>query len=159
MFAKPQTEHNFLAPLVGSWTSESECQMGPDQPPMKSSGTIKSRMLGGLWLICDMAGAAPDKTLVESVLTLGFNPEQGRYVGSFIASCMTFAWQYNGAVEAGTRRLVLDTQGPAMDGKGLANYQDIVEIISDDEWTLSSRIQMADGNWVPFMKAVHRRVS
>lgn len=39
MPVQPQKEHQWLQKLVGEWTYESEALMGPDQPPVKSTGT------------------------------------------------------------------------------------------------------------------------
>jgi hypothetical protein len=46
MEAKPQKEHEWLHKLVGEWSFEGECGMGPDQPPMKSTGTETVRSAG-----------------------------------------------------------------------------------------------------------------
>ena len=48
---EPQKEHQWLQQLVGKWTSETECSMGPDQPAMKTNGKETVRSLGGLWTI------------------------------------------------------------------------------------------------------------
>ena len=47
--SEPQKEHQWLHKLVGKWTFEGECSMGPDQPPMKNTGKETVRSLGGLW--------------------------------------------------------------------------------------------------------------
>lgn len=49
MKAEAQKEHEWLHKLVGEWSFEGECGMGPDQPPMKSTGSETVRSLGGLW--------------------------------------------------------------------------------------------------------------
>ena len=51
MKVEPQKEHQWLQKLVGTWSHEGECMMGPDQPPMKSSGSETVRSLGGLWTV------------------------------------------------------------------------------------------------------------
>ena len=51
MQVQPSAEHYWLQKLVGEWTSESECVMGPDQPPMKATGKETVRSVGGLWTI------------------------------------------------------------------------------------------------------------
>lgn len=35
MDEKPQSEHGWLQKLVGEWTCESNCKMGPDEPEMR----------------------------------------------------------------------------------------------------------------------------
>lgn len=44
-----QKEHEWLQRLVGEWTFEHECSMGPDQPPMKSTGMESVRSLGAIY--------------------------------------------------------------------------------------------------------------
>lgn len=46
MLAQPQKEHQWLQKLVGEWRYETEALMGPDQPPVKSTGTETVRSLG-----------------------------------------------------------------------------------------------------------------
>jgi len=47
----PGPEHQWLQQLVGEWTFETECSMGPDQPPIKNAGRETVRSLGGFWTI------------------------------------------------------------------------------------------------------------
>lgn len=158
MQAEPRREHEWLRQLVGEWTSEMTCQMGPDQPPVTSTGVESVRSLGGLWTIGEGSGEAPDGTPVSSVMTLGFDPARGRFVGTFIASMMSALWLYEGALDASGKVLTLDTEGPSMAGDGgLAKYQDVMTVLSPDHRTLTSRILGPDGNWTEFMTAHYRR--
>ena len=157
-FAKPQNEHQWLQRLVGEWSFEGECLMGPDQPPMKNGGSASVRSLGGLWILCEGEGDAPDGSLVKSIITLGYDPAKQRFVGTFIASMMTHLWRYDGALDAGGRVLTLDTEGPSFAGDGkMVKYQDIVELANDDHWVLKSRMLGENGNWHEFMTAHYRR--
>lgn len=158
MQAEPQKEHEWLRQLVGEWTSEMTCRMAPDQPPMTSTGSESVRSLGGLWTIGEGQGDAPDGTPVGSVMTLGFDPAKGRFVGTFIASMMSAFWHYEGALDASGKVLTLDTEGPSMAGDGrTAKYQDVITIVSPEHRTLTSRIQGEDGGWTEFMSAHYRR--
>ncbi len=56
---EPQQEHQWLQRLVGEWTYEGECGMGPDQSPMKSTGKESVRSFGGLWTIGDGLSEMP----------------------------------------------------------------------------------------------------
>lgn len=155
---EPLQEHQWLQRLVGSWTFESECSMGPDQPPSKMNGNEVVRSLGGLWTIGEGEGDMPGGGSCKSIMTLGFDPQLKRFVGTFIASVMTRLWLYDGSLDPTGKILTLDTEGPSMAEDGtLAKYQDIIEFVSDDHRTLSSRFIGPDGNWVPFMKAHYRR--
>jgi hypothetical protein len=57
MFAKPQSEHAWLEQFVGEWDVQSECRMSPGEPPQKSTGRMRCRSLGGLWLIATIPTA------------------------------------------------------------------------------------------------------
>jgi hypothetical protein len=158
MMAKPQQEHEWLQQLVGEWDFEGECMMGPDQPPMKNTGTCTTRSLGGLWFLCEGSGEMPGGGMMNSIITLGYDPQKQRYVGNFIASMMTHMWLYEGTRDASGKVLTLDTEGPSMTGDGtMASYQDIVTIESKDHWILSSRAKGPDGQWMNFMTAHYRR--
>ena len=154
--AKPQKEHEWLHKLVGEWASEMECIMAPGQPPVKSTGSESVRSLGELWTLGEGQGEAPDGTPVKSLMTLGYDPEKQRFVGTFIASMMTHLWSYEGTLDAAGQVLTLDTLGPSFTGDGkVAKYQDIIAFESDDHRTLRSRAMGEDGQWGPFFVTAH----
>lgn len=157
MFAKPQKEHEWLLPLIGEWNVEIECQMAPDQEMQKSKGTLSCRSLGGLWILAEGKSEGPEGEDWTSIMTVGFDPAQGRYVGTFVASMMTHLWHYAGSVDASGKVLTLDTEGPTCKGEGLCKYQDIITIHGPDHWELSSRILGEDGKWSWIMTGHHRR--
>ena len=156
---KPSVEHQWLQQLVGEWESESECSPGQDQPPIKTKGKEVVRSLGGLWTIGEGEGEMPDGGICQSIMTLGFDPQTKRFVGTFIASVMTRLWPYNGTLDASQKVLTLDSEGPSFANDGtMAKYQDIIEIVSPDHRILSSQYLGPDGKWMPFMKCHYRRV-
>ena len=159
MQAESQREHQWLHKLVGTWSMEGECSMGPDQPPMKSTATEVVRSIGGIWTIGEGEGTMPDSDVkMTSIMTLGFDPVSQRFVGTFVASCTTHLWIYSGgSLDAAEKVLTLDAEGPSFTGNGTAKYQDSIEFLDDDHRTLSSQIQMEDGQWVRFMTAHYRR--
>ena len=160
MFAQPQAEHHWLEQLVGEWKFESACRMSADQPPMTSRGTASCRSLGGLWSLIESEGESPEcGGGWKAMMTIGYDPLSGGFVGSFIGSMMTNLWVYHGALDASQRRLVLDTTGPKCDGSGTARYQDIIEIVEPDHWVLASQMLGEDGKWTQFMEAHYRRTA
>ena len=156
---EPQKEHQWLQKLVGEWTFEHECPMGPDQPPAKSTGTDSVRTLGGLWVVCDGRGEMPGGGVSTSVMTLGYDPDRKHFVGTFIASMMTYLWIYEeGVLDASGKVLTLNAKGPSFTEPGkMIQYQDIIEFVSDDHRTLSSQTVGEDGKWHRFMTAHYRR--
>lgn len=152
----PQQEHHWLDKLVGTWTYEHECSMGPDQPPVKVTGTDSVRSLGGLWVVCEGRGPMPSGGTAHTIMTLGFDPAKNRFVGTFIGSMMTNLWVYEGSLVGNI--LTLDTEGPSFAGDGkTVKYQDLIEFKSDDHRTLTSQTLGADGKWAHFMTAQYRR--
>uniref|UniRef100_UPI002FC75EAF DUF1579 family protein n=1 Tax=Bosea sp. (in: a-proteobacteria) TaxID=1871050 RepID=UPI002FC75EAF len=79
MPAKPQQEHEWLHKLVGEWTYEGDCMMGPDQPPMKSTGTQSTTSFGGLWIVGDGRGKMPDGSPAQTRITLGYDAQKGLF--------------------------------------------------------------------------------
>lgn len=159
-FPEPQSQHLWLQKLVGDWSVESECIMGPDQPPMKTSGREVVRGLGKLWTIGEGSGNTPDGGSCDSVMTLGYDTQGKRFVGTFIASVMTHLWPYDGQLDPTGKILTLNSEGPSFAGDGtMAKYQDIIEFITDDHRTLSAKVLGADGVWQHFMTSHYRRKS
>jgi hypothetical protein len=158
MNAEPQKEHQWLQKLVGDWSFENECIMGPDQPPSKHTGTETVRSIGGLWTIGEGRGPGPDGSEIDTVMTLGYDPQAKRFVGTFIASMMTYLWTYNGSLDAAGKVLTLDAEGPDFSGgPNMVKYQDIIEFVNDDHRTLRSQLLGPDGKWNHFMTAHYRR--
>ncbi|HWL08985.1 MAG TPA: DUF1579 domain-containing protein [Planctomicrobium sp.] len=158
MFEKPQSEHAWLEQLVGRWISEGECFMGPDQEPQKNSGRMNCRSLGGLWLIGEGEGDgnSPEEKW-SSIITLGYDIKQQRYVGTFVASMMTHLWLYKGVLDASGKKLPLDSEGPRFDGNGTTQYRDTIEIVDQDHWIFSGEVLTDDGSWQTIMTSHNRR--
>lgn len=157
MDAEVRQEHRWLERLVGEWSFEGECVVGPDQTPMTSTGMEVVRSLGGLWTIGEGEGAGLDGVSMKSVMTLGYDSKAGHFVGTFVASLMTHLWPYRGTLDASGKVLVLDTEGPSFTGEGMAKYRDIIEFLDDDHRTLSSEALGDDGQWHRFMTAHYHR--
>jgi Protein of unknown function (DUF1579) len=155
---EPQTQHLWLQKLVGEWIVESECSMGADQPPTKNSGREIVRSLGNLWTIGEGTVDTPSGGSCDSIMTLGYDPQAKRFVGTFIASVMTHLWPYDGQLDSTSKILTLNSVGPSFSGDGtMAKYQDIIEFITDDHRTLSARVLDVNGVWRQFMTAHYRR--
>ena len=154
---EPQAEHRWLHKLVGEWTYESECSMGPDQPPGKFRGSERVRSIGGAWVMCEGQGEMPGGGTGTMVMTLGYDPAKKRYVGTFIGSMMGNLWVYDGGRDGDM--LTLDADGPSFTDLGkTAKYKDTIAFKGDDHRTLTSAFLGDDGKWHQFMTATYRRV-
>jgi len=158
MTAEPQAEHRWLERLVGEWTCEGEGIMEPGKDPVTFKSTESVRSIGGLWIVAEGHGEMPGCGPSTTIMTLGYDPQKERFVGTFIASMMTHMWHYNGSLDATEKVLTLETEGPSMSGQGkMAKYKDVIEIQSDSHRILSSHVMDDDGNWWQFMTAHYRR--
>ena len=117
--AKPQKEHEFLKRIVGDWvmTSSSGHEgYDADDPSQQFTETVRS--VGGLWIIGNGTGKMPDGTDMTAVITVGFDPAKGNFVGTWVGSMMTNLWVYKGWLEEDGKTLTLEAEGPAFDGSG-----------------------------------------
>ena len=158
MHTEPQKEHQWLQQFVGDWTYESECDMGPDQPRGKFTGSESARSIGGLWILAEGQGQMPDGGAATMFLTIGFDPQRKRYVGTWIGSMMTTLWVYDGWLDEAGTTLTLEAEGPSMAAEGkTAKYRDVTEFKSADHRVFRSMMLGDDGQWKEFMKADYRR--
>jgi hypothetical protein len=152
-----QVQHQWLDQFLGEWTSECEWQMGPDQPPSKNQGTEVARSLAGLWMISEGESKMAEGESGQTIMTLGFDPERDRFVGTFVCSMMPQIWHYEGSLDAAGKVLTLDTKGLNFNQTALAKYQDIIEFVSADHRIMTSQILGEDGQWTKFMTAHYHR--
>ena len=158
MRPQPQKEHEWLQRLVGEWSYEGEMTMEPGKPSVKFEGTENVRSLGELWILVEGQGEMPGCGSGTTVLTLGYDPHEKRFVGTFIGSIMTHMWVYDGRLDAAEKVLTLNTEGPSMTGdEQIAKFRDVIELESDDHRIMTSEMLGDDGKWHRFMTAHYRR--
>lgn len=151
-------EHRWLLQLAGEWTMEGEGDMGPGQPPFKSSGSETVRALGALWIVGEGSGDMPGGGAAQMRLTLGYDAQRKAFVGSWVGSMMTHMWIYEGQLDAAKKVLTLDTEGPSMAGDGkTVPYQDVITLVDANTRTLHSQTPGPDGQWKRFMTATYKR--
>src|SRR6185295_3189435 len=95
----PQKEHQWLERFVGEWESEAEMIAGPGQPAEKCHGIEKTRSLGGFWIVAENNAKFHD-TPINAILTLGYDADKKKYVGTWIDSVTSYLWKYEGAVDS-----------------------------------------------------------
>jgi hypothetical protein len=157
---KPAPQHELLQRLIGDWTFTATANMGPDKPPAAFSGKETVRGLGEVWILCEAQHDSSEGVPAKTLMTLGFDPQKGKFVGTFIASMMTYLWPYEGALDNSGKVITLESSGPSFaDPNALSPYRDTITILSDNERTLTSQMPGPDGQWVEFMKCQYRRVA
>lgn len=159
-FPEPQAEHEWLHQFVGEWTVTSEASLGPGQE-FECTGAMSSQMLGGFWVINDLSTDMPGMpgTQMRGLQTIGYDPEKGKYVGTWVDTATNHMWQYEGEVDESGKKIALYAEGPNFAGEGTAMFRDSYEFVSADEMISTSEMQGPDGEWVTFMTGVAHRTA
>ncbi len=156
--SRPQAEHEWLQKLVGEWSYEGSCAPEPGQPEMKFSGTETVRSIGGLWVLAEGRGEMPGGGEAVSLLTIGFDPVRGKYVGTWVGSMLAHLFVYEGNMDSTGRVLSLDCEGPVAPGSSqIGKFRDIVEIRNDNERIFTGNRLGEDGRMEELMRIVYRR--
>jgi Protein of unknown function (DUF1579) len=157
MNIEPQKEHRWLHRLVGEWTYEGEATREPGDPPETFKGTESVRSLGGLWTVAEARGETSGGSAATMIMTLGYDPQRKRYVGTWIESMMTYLWVYDGALDPTGRVLTLEAAGPMDPAGKKARYRDVITLMGDDCRELTSYQLRDGGTWHAFMTATYWR--
>jgi hypothetical protein len=158
-FPGPQKEHEWLNQLVGEWESEMEMITVPGQPPQKTKGKESVRAIGGLWIVSELTCQSPMGPMT-ALMTMGYDPQKKKYIGTWIDSMMNYMWHYEGTLDATGKILTLESEGPnMMDPTKLTKYMDVIEIKNADHKVMTSSAGGEDGKWITFGTTNFRRKS
>jgi Protein of unknown function (DUF1579) len=154
----PTKEHEWLQQFIGEWENETEIFMEPGKPPMKVKGTEIVRSLGGFWIVSNGKSEMMGKPFT-SVLTLGFDPQAKKYIGTWVDSMSSIIWKYEGSVDPTGKILTLETKGPCpMKPEKIVKFHEATEIKSKDERVFTSKMQDDDGKWNTIVRVTSKRV-
>ena len=152
---KPTPEHEWLHRLVGEWSFEMPDHEGGEKPYV---GAETITQVGDLWIQAVARGETADGSTAISVTTLGYDPDQQRFVGTFLSSMSTYLWVYSGFLDESGSVLTLESTGPDFhnpEEKRL--YRDVVRLDAPDRRTMTAMIQQEDGTWSEMMAVQYRR--
>ncbi len=162
MMTKPLKEHEWLKNLIGEWRIQSEMQMEPGGPTMKSTGTASVKSLGGLWAFSTNKDIMPDGSEIESYFALGYDVSFKEYRGCLVMAASSHLWKYTGTLSADSKTMTLDCEGPNMSNDTkegeTALYRDVIELIDKNHRTHTSSGQDEKGEWQVFAKSDYYRV-
>jgi hypothetical protein len=86
--AELHKEHDWLQKLVGEWTSEFEVPGENGKPSAMVKGIETVRSMQKTWVVGHGRGPMPDGSESESMITLGYDPDRKRFVGTWVGSMM-----------------------------------------------------------------------
>jgi hypothetical protein len=160
-FPQPTEHHKVLQRLVGDWlyiASTGHENYDPEDPLKR--WTEKVRSVGGFWVISEGEGNMGDGNQSSMIMTLGYDPRLGHYVGSWIGSMMDKLWIYKGWLEDDGQTLVLEAEGPSFDDPSRTDiFRDVIHFIDDDTRTFSGSVRQPDGSFKTFMTSTSRRIA
>ena len=153
---QPVEAHRWLEQLVGEWTFDAGEQ---------HNGTERVRKLGDLWVVGESDMMMPGGARGSAIITLGYDPDRKRFVGTWVGSMMAKLWVYDGELDAAGRKLSLYSEGPSFDESGnfssdkTSRYCDAIELKEDGTRVFTGSVQQPDGYWRTFMTDQYRRKS
>ena len=154
----PVKQHEWLQQFVGEWNVEVEVTTEPGKPPIRGKGTESTRMLGGFWVVAEGEGEMDGTPgTIRSLLTLGYDSNAKKYVGTWIDSMNSYLWKYEGKLDAARKVLTLETEGPCSLRAGLVRFREVTEFPSKDHRLFTSLMLGEDGRWVKMVTAHYRR--
>ena len=155
---KATAQHGWLQELVGNWRIETLVPGEPGEQPTTLGGREVVRAVGDLWVVADGTGDMPGGGTGTMVMTLGFDPERGRFVGTWIGSMMNILWHYDGELDASGTVLTLNSEGPFFDEVGgRTKYRDIITKVDDQHRILTGNFLNREGRWEQMMEAHYYR--
>lgn len=155
---KPTPEHAWLQQFVGDWDAVTDAFMEPGKPPVQTAGTESIRPLGGFWTVSEIKSTMMDQPFTGN-MTLGYDTDKKKFVGTWVDSMTGRLWQYEGTVDPTGKILTLESEGtcPMKPGK-LIRFKEVLEMQGKDDKLFTSFMQGEDGNWVTMMTSrAHRK--
>lgn len=150
-------QHEWLQQLVGEWDVDCEATMEPGAEPMLLESTESVRPFGGLWVLAEGEATFGGEEF-STMMTLGYDPAQERFVGTWIDTVQAYMWHYAGTLDETGKVLTLSTRGPSFDDTtDMADYRDAITVAGPDRRILTSSVKQDDGTWLTFMRAEYTR--
>ncbi len=156
--AAASKEHGWLQQFVGEWVVSMVNDGDSNQTAAEPIGTEVVRAFGGHWVIAESKLKAPTGDSLDTILTMGHDPNKKKYVAHWICSQLPDQWVYDGMLNDSGTTLTFEAEGPnpALGGK-LSKFRDVIEFKTKDHRVHSSFILGPDGSWTNFSTADYRR--
>lgn len=152
---QPTSQHEWLRKFTGSWSVESKVWMEPGKDPMVCTGSEEAEMLGGFWVVGRGSGGTAEMPM-EWLISFGYDPQKEAYVGRWIDSMTSQAWDYTGSLDDSGKVLKLSTQGFCpLEGK-ICEFRTTVEFKTDDLRVITDEKKTDDG-WVTAVVSTYTR--
>lgn len=139
-------EHGTLQTLVGEWTAVSEMPATSGQPTTTGEASVSIRPIGDLWISAEFAGTHAGGEY-RGVLTLGFDPRKGSYVGTYVDDTCNHLWIYEGSMNADGAILTLYAEAPVVaEVEGTTRVREVYDFRQPDRVEVRSYTENG-GRW------------
>lgn len=145
----------WLRQLVGTWDGAGDLAADPAQPRIETHATESVRALGDCWIVLDTTSVVAGHEQ-PSLMTLGFDPGAGEFLGTWIGGASSHLWRSKGWLDDTRTTLTIESRGPAPSGE-IARFRDTIELRSPDSRVLTSFAEQPDGTWSAFATMRFRR--
>ena len=153
----PTKEHEWLHQLAGQWEADLEVMTEPGKPPMKLKSTENTRRIGGFWIVSESEVTASAMPFARA-LTLGYDPQKKKYIGTGVDSNSMNIAHYEGSVDAAGKTLTMEGEMPSPFEAGKSvRVREVIELKSPDQKTVTTSVQGPDGSWFPLVTVNARR--
>jgi hypothetical protein len=154
---KPGPEQDWLQQFVGQWSSENEAYLEPGKEPVHSKGTETVKPVGGFWTVSDVKGTMFNQPF-NGQMTLGFDAEKKKYVGTWVDSMTGKQWSYEGVRDGNALTLEAEGACPMKPGK-VTKFKEVIELKDKNHKVFTSNMLGEDGKWIPTMTSKATRVN
>jgi len=152
---EPTAEHAALMESVGAWDVDCTYFMGPGEE-MKVQAKETVEAVGAFWTVSlfqsEMMG-----TPFTGRCTLGYDPNSGKWVGTWIDSMMPHMCVMEGGYDADGKVLSLLSEGLAPGGAGLAPYRSAIEKLDDGKRRFEMFVTLPDVGEVKMFTYIYSR--
>lgn len=156
--AKPTAEHKHLLKEVGTWKAKVKTWMaGPDQEPTNSEGSETNVMVGDLWLVTQFKGEFAG-TPFEGRGQYGYDPQKGKYIGTWIDSMDAQMMALEGTYDDKARTLTMHATFEGPDGQP-ALARNVTEYKEDGSrvFTFSMKSDATGDDYVKVMEITYTK--
>ncbi len=150
--AGPTAEHRWLMQGVGERESVATTPQDAGEAATEVRSIDRTRAIGEFWTVTE-GEADVFGTPFIAVLTIGYDPEKGKFVGTWIDSSSTELYHYVGALDEAGKVLTLEAEGPLpwdpsrrgkyrfKDGSGT---EDTIDLTMDQNRKVVARFKVTD---------------
>lgn len=127
----PGAPHQRLAKWTGTWTTRTRASMGPDEPPMETTGTCVQKMLfDGRYLQQEYTGEMMGNPF-SGINLIGYDNHAGKYVSTWFDSMSTGLNCFEGSASADGKSI---TQECSYDDpvRGPVVWRSVTNIVDDN---------------------------